>query len=169
MQNFKPDLKGHNQISRAAFSQHHSVKLVPTSRCFMQGILHHQHFSAPHFPGKKCKSQDLDDHTKGGLIFCSAHCNSDFKIHDKSVVLHQGNFLGKKETRKRNSSTDGRTSTVTDQQIFLYDRPIHKENNKVELYITSEVSHRDSSLSLLHLLLQAFRRIILCLVRFRVP
>lgn len=125
-------------------------------------------FFSPSFPRQKSKSQDLDDHIEGALIFCSAHCISDFKIYHKSVGLHQGNLTGKKP-RGRNSSSDGRTSSVTDQQIFLYDRPIHKENNKVELYITSEVSHRDSSLSLLHLLVQAFRRIILCLVGFRVP
>lgn len=125
-------------------------------------------FFSPSFPRQKSKSQGLDVCIEAALIFCSAPCNSDFKIYHKSVGLHQGNLLGKKP-RRRNSSTDGRTSSVTDQQTFLYDRPIHKENNKVELYITSEVSHRDSSLSLLHLLLQAFRRIILCLVRFRVP
>lgn len=132
----------------------------------MQCILLHQHFALSHFPEKN--SQNWDDHID--LIFCSTHCNSDFKSRflRNCWVYIQETYLEKME--RRNSSAG---DVMTESQVSLINRFFFMTDlytkKTVELYITSEVSHRDSSLFWLHLLIQAFIRIIFCLVKFQVP
>jgi len=106
-------------------SQHHSGKLhilllsvLPIASCCWD-------FALSHFLGRS--SQNLCDHTEDAVIFCSTHCNSDFLFKvDQKLFLPPKSFFQKKK-RWNSSTEDVMTECVSDQQVFPYDRSIHKK------------------------------------------
>lgn len=140
----KQDFSIQNQINRKTLLQHHKKIIHTASGCFTHCIpllgFCTLSFSREVFTKFTWLYWGCCHFLLNSLQFCFL-----FKVEQKLLFLPPRSFFQKKKKKMKSSTEDVMTTCFWSTGFSLW-QIYTQENNKMESYITSEVSHRDSSL-----------------------